>query len=1274
MADSTTSAPRGKSWRREREGRERRLKERRAENVSMSGGPDPAGPAAPAGSRASSTGSSTSSRGKERAGGGDRRPSQGRDSAETEAQLKAGDDRAKQEGEQRKLREEEKRIEEKEEEKQRLVKEEEEKKAAELEQQQLQEELGHLNSYIDELEERMRIKAELREANSAATNERQEICFSALDSSLKKNTAFVRKLKSFTESQKESIIRDMLTLNLTKYVSEVAAALVEVKLKITDVPAVVEVCSALHCRYADFSPQMMEIWHKVLALRKDEKVSNPSKLRVDLRLYADLVSVCVLPRREALPLLGQALQVLVAQDRADHANISVLLSFCRHSGEEYAGLTPRRVRQLAERHNRVLPNASLLTPEKQKNVRQLFKDYYASVAKHLVGEHQALLNVQRSNRHALQTKGELSAERQERLQQAESSYRKLLASTEQLAELVDEPLPELPEDAEQRAEQRLLEAAEEEGVIGDQQLVWEDDDQRQFYTSLSDLRASIPSILYSDSQVAATPPVEEQAPEDMGDLPEDEAANDEHLREPEEEPEPETASSSSNRMLLEAYLTSLPGRVSRSLIDSAAVEFCMSLNTKSNRKKLVRALFNVPRTRLDLLPFYARLVATLHPCMPDVATELAMMLKADFKYHVRKKDQINIETKLKVMRFIGELVKFGMYGRNEALWCVRMLLNDFTHHHVEMACALLETCGRFLYRTAETHVRTKVYLEQLMRKKAAMAFDSRYVTMIDNMYYTVLPPEGAALCVQKVRPPLHNYMRKLIYQDLAKNTTEKVLRQLRKLDWKDADTASYCIKCLSSVWRIKYYHIRCLASLVAGLAQYQEEVGPRVVDNTLEDVRLGMEINEVRFNQRRISVVRYLGELYNYRLLDTGVVFKVLYSLISFGVSLDPEVPSPLDPPGSELRLRLVCVLLDTCGRYFSSGSAKRQLDHYIVYLQRYFWARKAAAAAAAVVAEEAGAEPFPVRLEYMYRDTLSALRPRATLHSSREAAVAAAEKLDDELRRRLAELVPAAAPDRATGAGDAELPVIAEEPPAGAVGEDGDFDEPEEESLSQQLTPPDGDEQDEADERDEVAPRGTQDDVEDELTDELGASDVDAAASDATDALAPQRIACPEDDDFLAALDQMVSESIMERSREAVKPQFELSAPVSTGGPVRKTYGDLTAERTEADRPAPSTVTFLLLMRRGNKQQHRSLAVPDDSELAVSLRSHEEAERQERERVKQLTLNINERQEEEEMQELNSAPARPLNPNRDRRPKYQHAKGVPDADLIFGPKRSNLR
>jgi regulator of nonsense transcripts 2 len=48
----------------------------------------------------------------------------------------------------------------------------------------------------------------------------------------------------------------------------------------------------------------------------------------------------------------------------------------------------------------------------------------------------------------------------------------------------------------------------------------------------------------------------------------------------------------------------------------------------------------VQRTRLDLFPLYSRLVAIINLVAPDVAVELGQMLKIDFKYHVKKRDQV----------------------------------------------------------------------------------------------------------------------------------------------------------------------------------------------------------------------------------------------------------------------------------------------------------------------------------------------------------------------------------------------------------------------------------------------------------------------------------------------------------------------------------------------------------------------------------------------------------------------------------------------------------
>ena len=143
----------------------------------------------------------------------------------------------------------------------------------------------------------------------------------------------------------------------------------------------------------------------------------------------------------------------------------------------------------------------------------------------------------------------------------------------------------------------------------------------------------------------------------------------------------------------------------------------------------------------------------------------------------------------------------------------------------------------------------------------------------------------------------------MLYTDLNKSNTEKILRQIRKMNWDDPDISNYIVKCLKNVWNLKYFNIRYVASLLAGLVQSHDWLATDIIDAVLEDVRVGMEINNPKFNQRRTAMVKFLGEMYNYRLIDSSLVFKVLYSLITFGVVMDPEADvDTLDPPDQMIR------------------------------------------------------------------------------------------------------------------------------------------------------------------------------------------------------------------------------------------------------------------------------------------------------------------------------------------------------------------------------------
>lgn len=1203
--------------------------------------------------------------------------------AELEEQWQSEDEKK------RKAEEEAKRIEE-----EKIRKEEEEQRRKEEEQKRLlEEEIKTVKDYQQECQERYDTRRKLRERNQeAAENRPDESFFSRLDSSLKKNTAFVKKLKNLTESQKESLTKDFNGLNLNKYIGEAAAAITEAKLKMSDIACGVHICCLFFQRYSDFSNSLMENWQKYLLSKKDEKITNPSKYRVDLRFFAELLSVGLFNLGKGLNVLAGQLSFLTLGDKEEHNNLTILTSFCKHCGDDYAGLLPRKIRLLAEKHGVVIPRSTLLPPERQKGCRNLLGEYYQSLCKHLLMDHKELKNMERQNRRILQTKGELSAERKETFDTLLQTYQKLLANTAVFADLLDEDLPELPEDEIKRDDDTGFdifnpETSAEFQYTGDSTL-FEDEDARSFYETLPDLKAFIPGICYKDSEQSGT---KDGSKDDITSLDEDmeslqiedveremetekqiaEVESKEAEQQEQEEvledygmlpdaDEEDTDTGSLMKMQYEAYIQTLPNSVNKDLIDKAAVEFCMNFNTKSNRKKLVRALFTVHRTRYDLLPFYSRFVATLYPCMPDVASDLVQLLKGDFRWHVRKKDQINIESKLKTVRFIGELVKFKLFPKSEALHCLKMLMFDFSHHNIEMACALLDSCGRFLYRSQDSHHRTKIYLDVMMRKKSALHLESRYTTMIENAFYYSNPPETQQ-SAQKIRPPMHEYIRKLLYKDLSKVTTEKVLRQMRRLPWDDPEIAFYATKCLIAVWNVRYNSIHCAANLLAGLAPYHEHIAIQVVDGVLEDIRLGMEVNHPKYNQRRVSGVKYLGELYNYRMLESAVVFKTLYSFITFGVVMDDSGVSPLDPPEHLFRIRLVCVLLETCGTYFDKGSSKKKLDCFLAYFQRYYWFKRSNP----IYTE---ARPFPVDVENLMIDTMECIRPKMRLHPNYEEACKAVEELENEYKQKVASVLTIIETDQEGSASETEegLGTIQE---AEEYGEDlslSGLDESEtsqeETSQSQRSTEDQGEEGGEScneEDDEDVMESAGENEEDDQLTIMKGG---------------PKHIKCSEDEDFMTAFDKMMTENIQARTNESLKvPQLDIAVPMNLKDKSKKTVSVNLYPMKEEEVPKEEdrSIEFVLMTRRGNRQHFTNLNVPISEEFATKYREREQAEKAEKEKMKQVVLGIHERQEEEDYQEMIASLNRvmPVNTNRERRVRYQHPKGAPDADLIFGSK-----
>ena len=188
----------------------------------------------------------------------------------------------------------------------------------------------------------------------------------------------------------------------------------------------------------------------------------------------------------------------------------------------------------------------------------------------------------------------------------------------------------------------------------------------------------------------------------------------------------------------------------------------------------------------------------------------------------------------------------------------------------------------------------------MRRKQSMQHFDQRQVLLLENAYYQVSckyfplllpltrlqcnPPERAPR-QEKIRTPMDLFIRHLIYDVLAKKSIDKVLKLIRKLDWESDEAQTTLHKVFTKPWKIKYSNISLLAMLTYDLQRYRPAFAIAVVDQVLEDVRRGLEQNVYSTNQRRVATIKFLGELYIYRLLSSGIIFDTLWSLVTFGHS-----------------------------------------------------------------------------------------------------------------------------------------------------------------------------------------------------------------------------------------------------------------------------------------------------------------------------------------------------------------------------------------------------
>ncbi|TMS37884.1 hypothetical protein L596_004724 [Steinernema carpocapsae] len=1118
----------------------------------------------------------------------------------------------------------------------------------------------------EESDERQNLLAELRKRHSSQEENIQKVTksekfdddgFHRLDSTLKKTTAFMKKVRNIgTSATASSLMPELEKLNLSMFMDELAASIAEAKFKSGEIGSVVDVCVFLASRYKVFPENLIAQLRKSLPSKKADKIANPSKLRVDIRFLAELLLNGVFcNHKEGLQLFGQSLNFIMTTDKSEHANVGILLPLCRSLAIiDCSDIVPAKF-------DSDVPRSSILTSDQRKAVGQLFRDYLRSLIEHANTVRVEMNKIHRHIKRLERTRGDASNEDRAKFEEFKSQFMRLYQNGQELSESLGLEMPTMAEEPSDDEEDEQAAVRLSADINQGRILLWPDDDTRRFYENLLDLcRVAVninvqPEDTYVSTSQEGTvqqlcdkiedidltefeherDDAKSEKNEENAEDKNEENAEDEQSEEEgdssEDESQPvvsanvttttcdvvgeNTVSGEENRRRMDEFLDRLSNSINREMIDRSSQEFAFELyKNKRNRKRLSAYMVEgAPKDRLDLLPFFARFLATLNQVYPEYVHDICKELIGLFRDYVRLIKRIRLDAKVYAVRFVGELIKFGVISKAEALNCLRMLMSELKQSNVDLICCLIESVGQFLYRSPESYPKMKVLLDVMKRKKEKIK-DPRQQILLDNAYYSVIPPEETSEFVDNRLPVEKEY--------ILKRLNEKVNRvsALRKIDWSDDDIGVFALEAISDPTSVPFGNINQLARCVSSLSEKYDWLYNEVLDNILERIRLSLEIGVLAISQHVMANVVYLGHLYNEEVCELHVIMLVLYQLISFNVREED--------PRNLLRTRLVCSLLRVVGEFFRKGSRRRKVDVFLCYFYRFYWSKKD-------VWLQRGSDwgQFPLDIDFMMKEMLNELG-REDFPTSLEEANKMVEKIE---KAYMMQEGPQLASD-----GTRLLHDIIEE------GDEGDYDEESEQEFDEvedeDYEDEDYEEYDEEgdfDDEEEYAEDESEQDEHDMERDDEDAdypSDVDDEEEHVT--VHTQRRILPEDEQFMNDLDRMLSEAYM-TAPVAKAPAADLTIPqaaiqklerrITFPADVASPYPsavDLAYRGAAAAEPTkPEKMKMALLTRgKGNKTVLKAVSLETPKNLEESWRMRQAQREQEHNEMKRLTLKMNER------------------------------------------------
>lgn len=835
--------------------------------------------------------------------------------------------------------------------------------------------MSDIEIYFADLERIWEIRLYWRKKNIEFNNRKKKSSGkkSGLISKVKKIETFLKKLKQFEKQNVDSLVREMKKLKLSLYLEEIVSNICAVCTEdMTSVHSLMHFISEVHLsldfKFTNLLKTTLLQVFKNIEFTSDD--ANAKQLR-NLKILIEMHFMSLLDVHDSKSLLINLLKHIIrhshlrmklkiesnvnrrsnsktfkAEDEENEREISQLMgdndivlihtfnllrTWLEIASDEcfactkYSNMKPRVLHEI-------------FTNEERKQFIHVFCKFYDRISVQFI-EYEYKLRVQMwNNNRILIQRGDLSEIREQITARLQSLVNCMTTNITIFCNYLNENV-KYPTLKIFNAKEMQLNIDGNLTTMEDakQQSYFDDEDTRLFYEQLPDLKAIMPgSLLLGDNEISDN----EYEPTI--------AININMLQ---------THDQLSDIHNMSQLLSKLSIIGSRKDADICAEKFCV-LNSKSNRKLLVKFLFDISEEVHYRIPFLCRFVCILQISGINIGDRLCLKLDKDFYRFVCKQRNNSraylVNEKLKILSYIAELTKFAVFSHESVMKMLFILLKQrLSPDSIQLLTYLLCECGRYLYLHPLTHLRLHSILLAMQRNKNLQNLNEFSQQNIMSAVNCCKPAQMSALITIKEKNDIHKFMEYLIFVQLKDDNKQQILKCIRKMPWNEEYIHQCFSQILLNVHNIDFTRIKCIAAICQGLNAYLIEFthlpfdesntttcsssnndayvcnSVYFMDAICEQIREDMEEEDETQDQRRLSQMKLLGELYTYKVCGSQIIFDTLYLLITLNIDFQ-HLSLIL------FRLQMCCMLLETCGRYLGRGKLKARCQRFLLFFRRF--------------------------------------------------------------------------------------------------------------------------------------------------------------------------------------------------------------------------------------------------------------------------------------------------------------------------------------------------